>query len=102
MIEWTFANSKTGERIAAYQSADTMAEYDRSAREAQRLANKLQVGIACTAWKHDCEGATIYRYPKKRGRPAKPDALTNAARQAAYRERKKAQGICPCCGQALP
>lgn len=30
---------------------------------------------------------------KKRGRPPNPDAKSGADRQAAYRERKKAQGI---------
>jgi len=39
--------------------------------------------------------------PKKRGRPAKPDAKTNAERQAEFRAKKKADGICPCCGQAI-
>lgn len=38
---------------------------------------------------------------KKRGRPAKPDAKTNAERQAEFRAKKKAEGICPCCGQKL-
>jgi len=38
---------------------------------------------------------------KKRGRPAKSDAKTNAERQAEFRAKKKAEGICPCCGQYL-
>lgn len=40
--------------------------------------------------------------PKKRGRPKKPDAASNAERQAAYRDRRKKDGFCPCCGQRLP
>lgn len=39
---------------------------------------------------------------RKRGRPRKPDAMTSAERVAATRARRKAQGLCPCCGQPKP
>lgn len=69
MIDWTFNNEKTGQRVAEYQSENTLAEYDRAGREAQQLANRLGHGIAFTAWHEDGEGATGYRYPKKRTKP---------------------------------
>lgn len=40
--------------------------------------------------------------PKPRGRPATGTAKTAAERQAEFRAKKKAEGICPCCGQQLP
>lgn len=39
--------------------------------------------------------------PKKRGRPATGKAKTAAERQAEFRAKKKAEGICPCCGQKI-
>ena len=38
---------------------------------------------------------------KKRGRPTKPDTQTNAERQAAFRAKRRENGICPCCGQTI-
>lgn len=38
---------------------------------------------------------------RPRGRPATGKAKTAAERQAAFRAKKKAEGICPCCGQKL-
>ena len=40
--------------------------------------------------------------PKPRGRPATGKAKSTAERQAEFRAKKKAEGICPCCGQKLP
>jgi len=39
---------------------------------------------------------------RARGRPATGKAKTSAERQAEFRAKKKAEGICPCCGQKLP
>lgn len=39
---------------------------------------------------------------KPRGRPPTGKAVSNADRQRAHRDRLKAAGRCPCCGQALP
>lgn len=100
-IEFTFDNGKTGERVHSYQDDDTVEAYERAAKKAQQLANKEQTEIRCTAWLEDREGASFFRYPRKRGRPPEPEAKTNAQRQADYRNRMKAQGICPCCGQEI-
>lgn len=39
---------------------------------------------------------------KPRGRPATGKAKSTAERQAEFRARRKADGICPCCGQKIP
>lgn len=104
MVEFKFTNQKTGERVHEYQAENTEAAFEGANKKAQQLANKHQSAIAVTAWLEDREGATTYRYPtgkNPRGRPTKPDAMTNAQRQAAFRNRKQQQGICPCCGQEI-
>jgi len=101
MIDWTF-NNKAGQRLHTTQTENTQHGYDQAGRLAQNLANEHQTEIAFTAWLEDREGATAYRYPRSRGRPPTGKAMTTADRQAAYRERKKAEGICPCCGQVMP
>lgn len=111
MIDWTFTNQATGQRLNTWQSQDTEAAFEEAGRKAQRLANSTQAPIEFTAWHEDREGATAYRYPtkteqkpepKKRGRPPKPGALTNAERQAALRKRRLEEHRCPCCGQLKP
>lgn len=101
MIDWTF-NDPKGKRLHDMQTENTQYGYDLAGRTAQQLANKHATTVAFTAWLQDREGATAYRYPRSRGRPAKANALTNAERQAAYREKRRAEGICPCCGQRKP
>lgn len=103
-IEFTFTNQRNAQRVHQYQADNTEAAFEEANRKAQQLANKHQTAIAVTAWLEDREGATAYRYPtgkNPRGRPPKPDAMTNAQRQAAFRNRKMEQGICPCCGQQV-
>ena len=39
---------------------------------------------------------------RPRGRPATGKAKSTAERQAEFRAKKKAEGICPCCGHKLP
>lgn len=51
--------------------------------------------------KKDNNTAELPGIPKKRGRPATGKAKTSAERQAEFRAKKKAEGICPCCGQKL-
>jgi len=101
VIDWTFTN-KAGQRIKDMQTENTQHGYDQAGRMAQKLANEQQTEIAFTAWLEDREGATAYRYPRSRGRPPTGKAMTTADRQAAYRERKRADGICPCCKQPMP
>ena len=100
MIDWTFT-SKLGNRIGSMQTENTQHGYDQAGRMAQQLANDYQTEVAFTPWLEDREGATAYRYPKRRGRPPTGKAMSTADRQAAYRERKKADGICPCCKQPI-
>lgn len=102
MIDWTYNNEKTGQRLATSQSEDSLEAYEAAAKIAQRLANKNQVGVAFTAWLEDREGATAYRYPRKQGRPATGKAMTGAERIAKLRNERKQKGVCPCCGQNLP
>lgn len=52
--------------------------------------------------KTDKKTAELPGLPKPRGRPPTGKAKTNAERQAEFRAKKKAEGFCPCCGQALP
>lgn len=51
--------------------------------------------------KKDNDTAELQGIPKKRGRPATGKAKTTAERQAEFRAKKKAEGICPCCGQKI-
>lgn len=101
MIDWTFTD-KTGKRLGSAQTDNTQLGYDQAGRLAQKLANEHQTTVNFTAWLEHREGATSQRYPRKRGRPASANALTNAERQAAFRQKKRADGICPCCNQPLP
>jgi hypothetical protein len=65
MIDWTF-NTKTGNRVFNTQTENTQHGYDQAGRIAQQLANEHQTEIRFTAWLEDREGATAYRYPKRR------------------------------------
>lgn len=100
-LHWDFFKEANGENVDnSHTTENTIDAFAWAAEYAQKLANIHQCGIGFSA----NEGATSYRYPnrKKKGRPAKPDAKTNAERQAAFKARKKAEGKCPCCGQLLP
>jgi len=101
-IEFTFTNQRNGQRVHEYQADNTETAFEDANRKAQQLANKHQTAIAVTAWLEDREGATAYRYPKKKGRPPKPGALSNKERQAALRAKRLAENKCPCCGQPKP
>jgi len=102
VIDFVFADTKTGERYAERQLLDTQVSYEAAAVFAQRLANKLKTGIAFTAWLADREGATAYRYPRSKGRPANPNAATSTERVKKLRQKRTKLGLCPCCGQQLP
>lgn len=51
--------------------------------------------------KKDNNTAELPGIPKKRGRPPTGKAKTTAERQAEFRTKKKAEGLCPCCGQQI-
>lgn len=99
-IDFTFTSS-LGTRLGTIQTECEESGYEKAAKRAQELANEYQTAVAFTAWLEDREGATGYRYPKKRGRPPTGNAKTTAERQAAFRRKKRADGICPCCGQPI-
>lgn len=101
MIKWTF-NDPKGKRLHDMQTENTLDGFELAGTTAQQLANKHATTIAFTAWIMDREGATAYRYPRSRGRPAKENALTGAQRIKRLRDHRKEQGLCPCCGQELP
>jgi len=98
-LNWQFFKEENGETVSKGDHLDEKDHgYEWAGKHAEELAELYQCGIGYSA----NDGATCYRYPKKkRGRPAKPDAKTNAERQAEFRTKRKAEGICPCCGQHL-
>lgn len=97
---WDFFKESNGESVySGHVTANLIECYEWAGEYAQALANTHQCGIGFSA----NEGATCYRYPKKkRGRPATGKAKTGAERIAKLRQERKQQGMCPCCGQKLP
>jgi len=100
ILKWDFFKEATGENVySGHETPNNIDAFDWAADYAQSLANLHQCGIGFSA----NEGATCYRYPKKkRGRPASGNAKTGAERIAKLRQERKQQGACPCCGQKLP
>jgi len=101
MIDWTY-NDDAGNRLLSTQTENTETAFEDAGKVAQRLANKHQKTVSFTAWLHDQEGSTGYRYPRKRGRPESGKAKTGAERIRKLRTERKEKGLCPCCGQPLP
>jgi len=101
MIEWKFRNT-LGQQLRNMQTEDTPDAYEKAGIIAQQLANKTRNTVLFTAWKDDGEGGTRYRYPKGKGRPPTGEAMTSAQRIKRLRDKRKAAGLCICCGQPLP
>lgn len=100
-VEWRGKNNEYGGTIAFGEDLD--------AKEYIPVGSMIRNEQGETCMQVIKRGTSITLYnsakdpvaKKKRGRPAKPDAKTNAERQAEFRAKKKAEGICPCCGQHL-
>jgi len=93
---WQIFRDGDGSKLAEIPAGETP-DYEWIGEHVQKLANRLGISLGFSLE----EGASAYRHPRKRGRPAKSDAKTNAERQAEFRAKKKAEGICPCCGQIM-
>lgn len=94
---WQIFRDGDGSKLAEIPAGETP-DFEWIGEHVQKLANRLKVSLGFSLE----EGASAYRHPKKRGRPVKADAMTNAERQAKHRQKAAARGICPCCGQTLP
>jgi len=100
-VEWYGMNNEYGGTIGYGEDLDAVEYIPGGSMVRTELGQTYQQLILRTSSTPLYNPAKDPVAKKKRGRPAKPDTKTNAERQAEFRAKKKAEGICPCCGQML-